>query len=142
MIEQINPNNAWKDLRENPNSILVDVRTTIEHKFVGVVNDSKLENKMILLEWLIFPLMEENNEFQNQIEESLNSIFKENIKETKLYFLCKTGVRSNMAAQFMSNLGYKNCYNIINGFEGDYNEKQQRGFVNGWKANNLPWIQN
>ena len=84
MIEQINPNNAWKDLRENPNSMLVDVRTTIEHKFVGVVNDSEFENKMILLEWLIFPLMEENNEFQNQIEESLNSIFKENIKETKL----------------------------------------------------------
>ena len=142
MIEQINPNNAWKDLRENPNSMLVDVRTTIEHKFVGVVNDSEFENKMILLEWLKFPLMEENNEFQNQIEESLNSIFKENIKEVKLYFLCKTGIRSNKAAQFMSNLGYKNCYNIINGFEGDLNEKQQRGFVNGWKANNLPWIQN
>ncbi|ARD86528.1 sulfurtransferase [Rickettsia sp. MEAM1 (Bemisia tabaci)] len=37
-----------------------------------------------------------------------------------------------MAANFMANIGYKNCYNIIDGFEGNLQNK-------GWKQNNLPW---
>ena len=37
--------------------------------------------------------------------------------------------------------GYKNCFNITNGFEGDANENNQRGKINGWKALNLPWLQ-
>ncbi len=142
MIEQIDPNNAWKDLRENPNSVLIDVRTNIEHKFVGIVNDSNLKNKALLIEWLTYPNMEENKEFNIQIEESLNSLFSNEAKNVNLYFLCKSGSRSNMAAQYIKNLGYKNCFNIINGFEGELNSNQQRGFLNGWKANNLPWIQN
>ena len=35
----------------------------------------------------------------------------------------------------------KNSYNIISGFEGDLNDLNQRGKVNGWKAEALPWRQ-
>lgn len=54
------------------------------------------------------------------------------IKYLTLYFLCRSGHRSLMAANFMANIGYKNCYNIIDGFEGNLQNK-------GWKQNNLPW---
>lgn len=49
-----------------------------------------------------------------------------------IFFLCRSGYRSFIAANFVANMGYKNCYNISDGFEGNNQDK-------GWKQNNLPW---
>jgi rhodanese-related sulfurtransferase len=63
-------------------------------------------------------------------------------KNSQIFFMCKTGGRSLDAAIFATEIGgYKNCFNITNGFEGDANENNQRGKINGWKALNLPWLQ-
>ena len=41
----------------------------------------------------------------------------------------------------LTQLGYAQAYNIAGGFEGDHDENGHRGFVNGWKAEGLPWRQ-
>lgn len=46
-------------------------------------------------------------------------------KNTTLFFICKSGGRSAQAAELISGLGYAECINIIDGFEG-------------WKNSNLP----
>jgi rhodanese-related sulfurtransferase len=46
-------------------------------------------------------------------------------KDMTLLFLCKSGGRSAMAAELVSELGYTKCINIIDGFAG-------------WRACNLP----
>jgi len=51
-----------------------------------------------------------------------------------IFFLCRSGYRSFIAANFIANIGYKNCYNISDGFEGN-----NRVLSKGWKQNNLPW---
>lgn len=35
MIENLDPQQAWDLLKNNPDAVLVDVRTKIEHSFVG-----------------------------------------------------------------------------------------------------------
>jgi len=41
----------------------------------------------------------------------------------------------------MTALGYKHCYNIAEGFEGDKDDAGHRGTIGGWKVHGLPWVQ-
>jgi len=41
----------------------------------------------------------------------------------------------------MTSAGYRNCYNVAEGFEGDLNSDRQRGRIGGWKVAGLPWAQ-
>ncbi len=133
-VEQISPQNAFELLKNQKNSVLIDVRTTEELSFVGVVNASSFENRLIFLAWQTLPQMQQNQNFANDL------LAKVNI-DNEILFLCRTGGRSNQSAQLASTLGFKKCYNIINGFEGDLNSQNHRGLINGWKASNLPWEQ-
>ena len=37
--------------------------------------------------------------------------------------------------------GYLNCFNVLEGFEGDKDSNGHRGVQGGWKAAGLPWVQ-
>ena len=58
-----------------------------------------------------------------------------------IFFLCRSGVRSLAAAKTLTALGYKHCYNITGGFEGDVDANKHRGMLAGWKFAGLPWTQ-
>ena len=47
----ITPEQAWKLLGENPEAVLVDVRTDAEWRFVGVPDLSSLGREVVYLEW-------------------------------------------------------------------------------------------
>lgn len=140
-VIQISAQDAFELLKNNQNSALIDVRTFEEFNFVGFVNSASFNNRMLLLPWQIFPAMNENPEFAPALESFLNKLFADKSKEANLVFICRSGGRSNQAANYAKNLGYQNCSNLIGGFEGDLNQQEQRGQVSGWKAENLPWRQ-
>lgn len=50
-------------------------------------------------------------------------------------------MRSNAATSMVSEIGFTEAYNILEGFEGDKDENGHRGNVSGWKAAGLPWVQ-
>ena len=138
-IIEITPQDAFEVLKNDPNSVLIDVRTFEEINFVGFVDPSSFGNRMIILPWLLYPEMQENPDFGHALEESLKGL---NLNpETKLLFICRSGGRSHSAGVNSLNSGYANCYNIVHGFEGDLNAGSHRGGVNGWKASHLPWRQ-
>ena len=56
-------------------------------------------------------------------------------------FICRSGSRSNQAAIMATQNGFTDCYNILEGFEGDRDDNGQRGNASGWKAAGLPWEQ-
>ncbi len=141
MVLQIDVLDAWKIFTENPNSILVDVRTKEEVEFVGFVDLSKTNAKTIYLPWKVYPSMVVDEAFTDKLSALIAEEFPSSSNETNLLFICRSGNRSFEAAMYMSDLGYK-CYNIKDGFEGTHNELGQRGKTNGWKAQNLPWRQN
>jgi len=66
---------------------------------------------------------------------------KSSDKDAPILLLCRSGVRSKYAAIALTEAGYKTCYNISGGFEGDHNEDRHRGKFNGWKVAGLPWAQ-
>ena len=140
MVLQIDVLDAWKVLQE-PNSILIDVRTREEIDFVGFVNLSNTNAKTISLPWKNYPQMAVDEDFTDKLITLIAKLLPSNPEEANLLFLCRSGNRSFEAAMFMSDFGYK-CYNIINGFEGIHNDLGQRGNINGWKSQNLPWRQN
>lgn len=140
-VTQISATDAFEILQKDHNSVLVDVRTFEEFNFVGTVNPAKFDGRMILSPWKLTLAMKENPAFSQNLEEMLEKMFGKKSKEAKILFLCRTGGRSDAAARFTNELGYNNCFNIKGGFEGDLNIEEQRGTMNGWKAEKLPWKQ-
>ena len=44
-------------------------------------------------------------------------------------FLCRSGARSNAAAEAATRAGWKEAYNVLEGFEGDKDADQHRNTV-------------
>lgn len=141
-VLQISPVEAFDLLKNDSKSVLVDVRTFEEFNFVGTANPAEFANRMILLPWQLMPTMEVNEDFEDKFNAEMTKLFGAEDKDVKIIFMCRTGARSYQAANHaLMNCGYTNCYNLSNGFEGDFNDLSQRGKVNGWKAQSLPWRQ-
>ena len=61
--------------------------------------------------------------------------------DAPVLFLCRSGARSHDAAIAATAAGYTQCYNVLEGFEGDRDAHGHRGALNGWQAAGLPWQQ-
>ena len=129
----ITPEEVWQTLGENEQAVLVDVRTAAEWKYVGVADISNLPSKSIYIEWVSFPGDKFNENFPRELSQAVPS------HQTPLYFLCRSGVRSIGAAKLATSMGYENCFNILEGLEGVFDEKGHRGTVSGWQARGFPW---
>jgi rhodanese-related sulfurtransferase len=135
MVENIPPSAVWQALREDPQAQLVDVRTDAEWTYVGLPDLSEAGKQPVLIPWQVFPSMQVNGAFVDQLKQAGFT------PEHKIYFLCRSGVRSLAAAEAAIGAGFPHAFNIADGFEGPPNGKGHRGEVAGWKANALPWRQ-
>ena len=131
----ITPNEAWTILQENEQAVLIDVRTTAEWAWVGQVDLSSLSKSHHCVEWVSFPCGSANENFVEEVQARVTDT------TAPVLLLCRSGVRSKYAAIALSAAGYQTCYNIAGGFEGDKNEAQHRGTVNGWNVAGLAWAQ-
>ena len=135
----IEPEEAWKTLAEQPRAALVDVRTTAEWAFVGTPDLSGAGGEVMRVEWQSYPAMTVNPRFVEAVKEALRA--KGTGADDPVFFLCRSGGRSAAAATAMTAAGYRRCFNIEGGFEGAKDEDGHRGTIEGWKAAGLPWIQ-
>ena len=135
MVDNVAPSNVWQALRDDPSAQMVDVRTDAEWNFVGIADLSEAGKTPALIPWQVFPSMQVNPSFVDQMKQA-------GLKpEHKIYFLCRSGVRSMAAAQAAIAAGFAHSYNIADGFEGPPSAAGHRGEVAGWKADSLPWRQ-
>jgi rhodanese-related sulfurtransferase len=132
----ITPEHAWELLRENPDAVLVDVRTDAEWKYVGVPDTSSLGRKTILIEWVSYPTGTRNDNFVDQLKEAGIA----GGEDAPVIFLCRSGQRSIGAAEAATAAGIGPSYNVLDGFEGGLDAEGHRGAV-GWRALGLPWRQ-
>jgi len=131
----ITPKQTWEMMNQNLKASLLDVRTPAEWTYVGIPDLSSLARQPILVPWILFPTMEPNPDFVNQISGM------EVDPEQDLLVLCRSGQRSKSAAIALTAAGFSACYNISYGFEGDKDQAGHRGTINGWKVDALPWTQ-
>ncbi|KAA8735395.1 rhodanese-like domain-containing protein [Acinetobacter qingfengensis] len=121
------PQDAWQ-LFEHGTAVIVDVRTNEERKFVGYVPDS------VHIAWATGTSFNRNPRFLKELENKVG-------KDKTILLLCRSGNRSAHAATAAYAAGFEQVYNILEGFEGDLNDQQQRNHDNGWRVKRLPWIQ-
>ncbi len=132
----VSPMEAWKGLSGNPKAVLIDVRTQPEWAFVGVPDLRSLGKKTGFVCWQLYPQMQVDPDFVAKVEQLTGGD-----REAPLYFICRSGARSRSAAQALTAAGYRQCFNVADGFEGNVDNQGHRGTTGGWKASNLPWVQ-
>ena len=116
---------AWQWV-QGGEAVLVDVRTDAEREWVGKVPGA------VAVAWKQWPGMAMNPDFDAQLRAAAQG--------KRVMLLCRSGVRSVVAAQRATGLGIE-AYNILEGFEGDVNASGQRGQLGGWRKRGLPWNQ-
>jgi rhodanese-related sulfurtransferase len=107
---------------------LVDVRTKPEVLYVGRVPGAAA------IEWQTYPGNTPNPEFIGELAAVAP-------KDQPVMFLCRSGARSHSAAEAAMRAGWKETYNVLEGFEGDKDAQGHRGTVGGWRKACLPWGQ-
>ena len=107
---------------------LVDVRTHAELHWVGRIPGA------LPVEWSGYPGGKLNPEFLPQLAELVDP-------DEPVMFICRSGGRSHLAALAATESGYHECYNVLEGFEGDKDANQQRNRTGGWRVAGLPWLQ-
>jgi len=130
---------CYSVLKEDAGAQLIDVRCSAEWNFVGVPDLQQIEKQPLLVEWQVYPVMDIDHEFADKVINHLEAL---NVsKDTPIYFLCRSGVRSQSAASELTSAGYTKAFNVLNGFEGAPDGEKHRGKIGGWKFDTLPWIQ-
>jgi rhodanese-related sulfurtransferase len=133
---------AYEMCRDSPDKIkILDVRTPEEYLFVGHAE----------MAWNI-PAFIQRYEWDAEKQKfpmELNPSFLSDVKgvfspEDQILVTCRSGGRSAMAIQFLAKAGFKNLYNIVDGFEGDTIQDPESVFHgqhmrNGWKNSGLPY---
>ncbi len=124
---------AHKRLLNNDEILFLDVRSYAENKFVGRPID------ITLLPWIDEPDWQVNPKFCQLVGNILAD--RSSPLDTEIILICRSGYRSTDAGNALIKKGFKNVAHVMAGFEGDLDENNQRGHLNGWRHDGLPWEQ-
>ena len=127
----VTPTEAWELLRRNPSVHLIDVRTNAERDWIGRVDISSEQH--FAVQWSLYPGAIPNADFVTQLGLVTTP---DHIQ----LFLCRSGIRSRHAAALATQAGFQNCYDILEGFEGDRDAAGHRKTIGGWCHAGLAWI--
>ncbi len=127
----VTPAEALALLSANPAVKLVDVRTQAERDWVGRVTIPEAQH--LAVQWSLYPGGAKNPDFVRQLSALAG-------KDDVLLMLCRSGVRSRYAAEAATAEGFRHCYDILEGFEGDRDGAGHRKTLAGWCKAGLPWI--
>ena len=109
-------------LLDNEKALLVDVRTETEWRTIGVPDTAEIGRPARFVAW---------NDEQGTPNPFFMDLTTDGIDpDTPILLLCRSGARSNAAAELLIRSGYSQAMNIANGFESPQDPSV------GWKATN------
>ena len=123
MIKQILSKEVKDYIKDNPKSVLLDVRTEEEWN-----SDGKPDGEKILLKTHFLTIQFADKTFNQNFIEDFKKLNIE--KDYEILTMCMGGVRSQATAELLTKEGY-NCVNISDGFLGNSENM-------GWKKSGLP----
>jgi len=128
-ISTMDPKQAWEFMKEHPDAVLVDVRTTLEFSHVGHPVGA------VHVAWKEAPDWRVNPGF-------IDAVARQVADHTRpVLLLCRSGQRSLAAAQALAAAGYRMPINVEEGFEGPLDDNKHRSTLGGWRFHGLPWEQ-
>lgn len=129
VVKNVLPSEAFQLLQERPGAVLIDVRSTMEHSYVGHPLGA------LLIPWKEPPAWDVDPDYVAKVRARIPEL------ATPLLLLCRSGQRSLAAGQALVQSGYTEVYNIDEGFEGPLDDAKHRGNRGGWRFYGLPWEQ-
>lgn len=134
-------------LLEDENVIFIDIRSRAEVAFLGLPTRVNVH-----IPYMVMPITPEfdakKGTYKLEINPDFPAVFERYVKaqglsrDTRFVLICRSGNRSARAASLLFELGYKNAYSVIDGYEGDkLKDGPFRGkrLANGWKNEGLEW---
>ena len=136
-IKEISPQQAWEILEAEPQAILLDVRTSMEYEYVGHPLNA------LHIPWMDAPDWNIDTGFVDKVRQALlkRTGSDQELQSIAILAICRSGKRSQAAAEELARQGFDNLYNIEDGFEGDLDNNKRRNTINGWRFADLPWEQ-
>ncbi len=132
--------------KEGDKVLFIDVRTPEELYFVGYPTVVDKNIPLVYVDYSKFKknkkgkvvkfASKKNEKFLAEVEAALKE--KNLDKNAPIILMCRSGHRAAKAAKILDKAGYKNVYNLDQGFEGDKDKNKHRT-VNGWKNAGLPY---
>ena len=123
MIKQILSKEVKDYVKDNPKSVLLDVRTEEEWN-----SDGKPDGEKILLKTHFLTIQFADKTFNQNFIDDFKKLNIE--KDSEILVMCMGGVRSQTAADLLTKEGYSSV-NISDGFLGNFE-------IPGWKKSGLP----
>jgi len=108
-IPQIDNDAAWQMLLDDDRAVLIDVRTETEWRNVGVPDTSATGRPARFVTWTD-EAGDPNPNFASSATDGLDP-------DTPILLLCRSGARSNAAAEALTAMGYTGAMNVVGGFE-------------------------
>ncbi len=133
----LTPAQAWEMLQENPRTVLIDIRSTMEYLFVGHPNGA------VHVPWIDEPEWVVNPHFVTDIRKLMlgGVTCHDGVACAPIILICRSGKRSLEAGARLLGAGFQEVYHVDEGFEGDLDEHHHRGTLGGWRFRGLPWEQ-
>jgi len=152
LAKNVTPKQAYEMMQKDPSIYVIDVRTPWEFQFVGHIKGAynipfnfvsttytpkgqtyifdgkaKVASKG-RYQWV------KNPDFFYYVGKLVNDD-----PNAKIVVYCRSSQRSPKAADKLVKKGYKNVYNIVEGFEGGFGKNPYRRMTEGWQNAGLPY---
>ena len=130
-MRQLLPHEAWAFVQATPDALFVDVRMEIEYLYVGHPPG------VVHVAWYEYPQMQADpGAFADQVRREAGGR-----TDRPVVLICRSGKRTVEAGLALEAAGFADVVNVLHGFEGELDEHFQRGRLNGWRFEGLPWEQ-
>jgi len=133
----LSPRQAWQMIQDDPRSLLVDIRSSMEYLFVGHPAGA------VHVPWIDEPEWTVNPDFVAEIRKLLlgGVVCEADTGCAPVILICRSGKRSLEAGRALLQAGLKNIFHVDEGFEGELDEHHHRSTLGGWRFHELPWEQ-
>jgi rhodanese-related sulfurtransferase len=130
-MKHLTPRQTWEYLQANRHALFVDVRMEIEYLYVGHPPG------VVHVPWYEYPEMQVHAQaFVDQVRREAGGD-----ASRPVVLICRSGKRTVDAATALEAAGFSEVVNVVHGFEGELDAHFQRGRLNGWRFDGLPWEQ-
>ncbi len=136
-IGNLTPKQAYQMMHDDPRTVLIDIRSSMEFLFVGHPIGA------VHVPWIDEPEWTVNPHFVTEIRKLMlgGAVCDSDDGCAPIILICRSGKRSKEAGKALLLDGLRNIYHIDEGFEGELDESHHRSTVGGWRFHNLPWEQ-
>lgn len=136
-VPVIEPSAAWQMMQEDPRTLLVDIRSSMEFLFVGHPSGA------VHIPWIDEPDWTVNPNFVADVRKLLlgGAVCTQDDGCATILLICRSGKRSDEACRTLLEAGLSRVMNVGGGFEGELDDHHRRSSINGWRFLGLPWEQ-